>query len=830
MLRSIQALVLNRAQVFASTRRPVRLSWKARLLVRSIPVALLLQEIVVVLQALRCQTGFQLPEIRFRDSNNVINKSWSETPGLAYNIASHLLFWQTTQDSCRTVEMIPATGDSLSWHGSARLLWPVFLVLGASQLAEVVASAVQGRQPRSETGISVFEHSLAFAEAETVSRAAVGIGLFGLPKSSGQGANATESDSPSQGKVHSFTRLMLLQKLNVPPEVLLICLISLCSHLSSQLLAISGRQHKYRLINTTVWGMSFLALFCYSFIAYASPAAPEEMHIIRYPTVCIVGFLPHLVTVLGATICFQVYVFAIGSVLLSPSSQWQGLSLRQKLQTAHTNMSANSSMNSIPISMSDDFYQVVLRIGYQMLMAAAAAVYFNEGLQVTLSPQTWLEKVRFDEATKQGVQHPTLVPLELQRDFAGGDGFGLVDESPQVGSNGMSLPSGYAKERKTVANLGKASAAAMTEEGVGVSQRSGRWAMSWKLVEQSSELGAYCVARLALSVLGRTFGDKISAPAWLVQAARIHQLPQDEQEKTKSENNQQPVIEFWRLTDRGELQAAKEGSNIDVEYETRRRFAIESGDFEPVPERRLDSHLYGWFVSNGWWGESDSSGEYRPPRQDAGADFDATSQITSASSEWEGSSTASAGSDMTVTPARARQRPTWSPSILEDVDEEPDPLYSEFTNMIDPQTLEQKQSARLLARRLRHSEQNPGPMTRAQIRRSQLLEKLKLLPGTRSPLMSAEDEALFLEDMIKTKRPHIRSETRGASWSQGGSGMGEGGPQCAVCHTSPRSVLVWPCRCLSLCEDCRIALAENNFSSCVCCRRDVVAFSRLYVP
>ena len=51
-----------------------------------------------------------------------------------------------------------------------------------------------------------------------------------------------------------------------------------------------------------------------------------------------------------------------------------------------------------------------------------------------------------------------------------------------------------------------------------------------------------------------------------------------------------------------------------------------------------------------------------------------------------------------------------------------------------------------------------------------------------------------------------------------------------VCQSSPRSIIVWPCRCLSLCDDCRVTLAMNNFDKCVCCRRDVVSFSRVFVP
>ncbi|KAN0064301.1 hypothetical protein ACQY0O_002492 [Thecaphora frezii] len=73
---------------------------------------------------------------------------------------------------------------------------------------------------------------------------------------------------------------------------------------------------------------------------------------------------------------------------------------------------------------------------------------------------------------------------------------------------------------------------------------------------------------------------------------------------------------------------------------------------------------------------------------------------------------------------------------------------------------------------------------------------------------------------------------------------------CVVCCVEERNVICWPCRCLSLCNDCRESLASRppyrNFSGggggggdrggrgashlCPTCRTPVEAFSRLYVP
>lgn len=53
---------------------------------------------------------------------------------------------------------------------------------------------------------------------------------------------------------------------------------------------------------------------------------------------------------------------------------------------------------------------------------------------------------------------------------------------------------------------------------------------------------------------------------------------------------------------------------------------------------------------------------------------------------------------------------------------------------------------------------------------------------------------------------------------------------CVVCKVQPREVVVWPCRCFAICEECRVALAFQSFKGCVCCRQEVNAFSRVYSP
>ncbi|WVR07544.1 hypothetical protein IAU60_004586 [Kwoniella sp. DSM 27419] len=56
---------------------------------------------------------------------------------------------------------------------------------------------------------------------------------------------------------------------------------------------------------------------------------------------------------------------------------------------------------------------------------------------------------------------------------------------------------------------------------------------------------------------------------------------------------------------------------------------------------------------------------------------------------------------------------------------------------------------------------------------------------------------------------------------------------CVVCMTQMRDTILWPCRCLALCNDCRESLASRlpaNDHMCPCCRRKVEGYSRIYIP
>ncbi|CAK9780648.1 hypothetical protein CC85DRAFT_262417 [Cutaneotrichosporon oleaginosum] len=56
---------------------------------------------------------------------------------------------------------------------------------------------------------------------------------------------------------------------------------------------------------------------------------------------------------------------------------------------------------------------------------------------------------------------------------------------------------------------------------------------------------------------------------------------------------------------------------------------------------------------------------------------------------------------------------------------------------------------------------------------------------------------------------------------------------CVVCMVQTRDVILWPCRCLLMCSDCRESLAARlpaKDQACPSCRTKVEGYSRIYVP
>ena len=419
---------------------------------------------------------------------------------------------------------------------------------------------------------------------------------------------------------------------------------------------------------------------------------------------------------------------------------------------------------------------------------------------------------------------------ELYLGILGGgiaDGIALTEEKAvPTARDGRVWISGYGRERTTKSlKAGSATQnARVNADGIGAFERRGRYLMAWQFFH-----GVFWLS-LAWST---TILSKILNPIGIkCRSLRMKPSAQlDRATKPDSKNQQTGSIDFWLLSDDGILSLPKD-NNVDVEIETKKRLKIASDFWGEEEEQKLNNTLYGWWKNGGWWGEKDESGAY----QESNVDEDTTSVISMSTnndtaSEWESEDEGA----RTPTQQYLRGR---MPSLPDPpIDHGIDPTH--LAQLLDPKTAEHKQEARMLAAHLN----SDRILTRSQYQHDQRYEKAHVLTTTRyrppgflpsSPTgrLTPHEEAEVLEYLLTSRRAAASRSTAsvGPAWRDGAEGLGAGGPQCVVCQSSPRTILSWPCRWLSLCEECRVSLAMNNFGTCVCCRTDVVGFSRLYVP
>lgn len=821
-----QAILLNRTHFYASSRVPLSLDrLYIRFAIYIAPLLLFLYQIQSVLQTVRCQTSPGWSEMQYGASTRRLEIDFAGEGGYLWRISSAMLFWESVEDSCKAVNMLPVATDSTRAAGSLALLWPLFLSLGFGQFVETLACALQGRHPVQEAGMTIFEHSLAFAEAEAVTTKpfAVDSARFMKPK----------TFFVPDGTTMLIPRSKLNKIANVPPEVLLISLISAVSHLTSNMLAIAGIRSRYRLVTTSIWGIAYMTIFSWSFVRLTQSITNPDTSpasILRFPTVCLVSFIPHLLILIGIAACGFIYLLALLVTVLSPPpGQPDTLTLRERFTAAYNNLHANihlSAITPLTVNWNEDFYTAILKVGFTVLTAASEAVFLNEGTKVNVHSMTWLEKKRLEDILKRRREFQrtlTSIPPELR---GGTQAVGVEAVDRPDDSQDDAPTSGYAQERKTRSagdptNAGPAG----RNDPAGLAQRRSRFFLTFQFFRSISKLIAAVHARITISILTKL---RITyKPRWLrrlaglqgsdkFRATVVRPRPTDEQ-------TAMVATEPWlTLDDRTRIQP--DGA-FDVETfakERLRQSGFANEDAEDFDER-LDGYMYSWWRNGSLWKDVDSSGDYIPSQED-----DTTSVVSFATTtdydDW---------SDVEEEGQRTPTRDTYQRSRESTPSGDVTIDLARLSHLLDPKTQEDRDEARLLARHLESS----NVLTRSQYRKILERDQAKILTTSRykmggSVKMTAQEEEQLVEDFILSRRSEVAPtvQSNAGSWDTGAEGMGAEGPQCVVCQLSPRTVLVWPCGCLSLCDDCRVGLASKNYTACVCCRTNVVAYSRLYVP
>ena len=847
------AVVFNRTHIFAATRRRPRLRWQVRLALRIVPLVLLLIQARALLQSIQCQTSPDFAELRWANASKSSDLMFSQTNAFLHGLSSTLLFGASDKDSCQSVRMVPwDTEEQPELRGSLSRLWPLFGTFCLSQFVEVVSCTVQGRPVAAETGMTLFEHSLAFAEADAAISNQLGWGLF----TNGSGPTT----SSTLGTNIAITRAMIMKRVNTPSEVLLVAFLSSMSHITSHLLGLFNLQSKFRLVNTGLWGLSFMSSIVWSALTFSIEDTASQ-GLLRYPTVCIIGFIPHVLVLAGIIVCCFIYSLALLlSALATPeAADGRRLTFRERLAHAHSNMQANVSLSDIRIRMDMDFYTALLRAGFGAITMASEAVYLNEDRRVNLKRYTWLEDERFREIE------------ELRMQWIGGgipgsrfDSIGTIGLVP-IKDGQMHAASGYARE-KAAQKVTKPGGNKRIRDGVGAAERSGRWLMALEYMMHINRLLLTTWALAMIKVL--SFVGIRNPPRWL---AWLSQRPKSESPNSRRTTRQDPApaTAEWMSTGPGSYNfIIPRTDRVDVEAELRRRMRNRAGDSGDQStgkatrdESDVDSKLYSWWLKGGWWGESDTSGDYVPPSNENPEDesfdpnWDTTSVVSTtetaySEADWE-SDPEEQPQDGQRTPTRENpnpfsagsRNPFASSSAVASRESTPfaDPPMdvADLARLLHPNSPEDREEARALAAHLR----SDRIMTRSRFRQHEQHQRTQLLLtgghrgfGLGPEAMSSDEEARRLEQVLLSRRRAVAeaaaangSDDEG-TWATGAAGLGPEGPQCVVCQSAARTIIVWPCRCLSLCDDCRVSLAMNNFDKCVCCRREVISFSRIYVP
>ena len=50
---------------------------------------------------------------------------------------------------------------------------------------------------------------------------------------------------------------------------------------------------------------------------------------------------------------------------------------------------------------------------------------------------------------------------------------------------------------------------------------------------------------------------------------------------------------------------------------------------------------------------------------------------------------------------------------------------------------------------------------------------------------------------------------------------------CVICFDAQREIVLWPCGCLSVCDDCREMMTFRNYKRCPCCQQEVTSYSKI---
>ncbi|WLF78835.1 hypothetical protein PVL30_002579 [Lodderomyces elongisporus] len=376
----VMALVLNRTLVMASTnsihnqqlainQRRQRMP-NNRLVALYKPAAFLKNAFIVsmrigVVAILACQLYNILIVLKLNEhlglaqgSNipwlyKLIPEKWFETGVLAFESSKYL------HTPSKQV-MIGPTSD---------MYWPIFKAFCLSSFIETFISSVQGTKACSESGITIFEHSLAFQEFS--SNAAF---FF---------SNSYHYKRPTE-------------------EVLLTSMFSILNHINIHVGAIINK-NRYRLIPSTVFGLAYLSYFLYSASCGSIFSFPSILVLTITPQILICMIISTSALIFLAAIVVNGFQFRGLNYASFFTSELQSINEVGNVEDTAFDIPSESALSQLNINWNDDFYSALLSVGVLAITSAGKSSYITELSLVTIDAETWVERSLVSQMSKRNI-------------------------------------------------------------------------------------------------------------------------------------------------------------------------------------------------------------------------------------------------------------------------------------------------------------------------------------------------------------------------------------------------------------------------------------------
>ncbi|KAI1006043.1 hypothetical protein K3495_g2184 [Podosphaera aphanis] len=768
-------VLLHWTSIYARTRWNLRLSRKIQFCFRIIPIFLLLVECQNLLQSLSRQSSVDFALLPGGNLSFHSILKLTQNRGAFYELSSMLLpGFSDNKESYSKTRMIASksrgngkisqdTETLTKLTGSITRLWPLFKTFAYSQFFEAIIHAVEGRQRAAEYVVSLLELFLAFAEEESIAESRLYLQSQEIPETFLAWGSYFSTKASKITSVHSRDP----DQTNASSEALLIGLISAMNHLSNHVLAIFNKQSCYRLLNTGIWGLAYMTAITIGLFSMFSEGS-VDLSFWRFPSVFIISFIPQMMIFCGIIICLVIYSVALLLTALAfpktdyinennQSSQWP---IVWRLKSAYRNLQANDAILKTKVNLRMDFYSALLHTGYHLMNMANDAVYLNQSRGIAIMQRTWLEENRLKEFEDYDARWLKLSPRLHELDPYSSDKFsddiGLVLTGGRTTSQREDLSGGYAREMTArTPGITSGQPARLGTHSNGAKEQSKRWYFVF--------LFSYDLGRLSLNFIRSLFIWIVSKsriqswPRWILQLLSMLSFKPKKVRVSNSTDTESLNLNVFSDSRRRKVSKTQ----IDVEAEFRKKIRGGKKRFSRAQERDLDTSLYLWWLSDGWWGDNDNSGSFLPSQEQ---DEDTSSVLslstnTTEDQRWESDNHEGSGQ---ATPFQRSPHISRESTPINDTTLTPENL----AQLLNPKTPDQRVEAEILAAHLSHDR----VLTRSRYSTVRELARAKVLtstfprPGnlaTSSPHhpLTLEEESQILEHLLITRRS-LASRTR----------------------------------------------------------------------